>query len=536
MLVVERVTKRYGDHLVLQDVSFTIGNGQKFGLIGPNGCGKSTLARIIAGEEKADSGGVGGSFAFPGIHYLAQGQLEAVDRTAAASAPAIGELWRLGRALSTSSFRTADETVDALARFDDLGGWSAYERVEEILRGMQIDHLDPEAQYEQLSGGERTKLALAGLLHHPGPFLLLDEPSNHLDLDALAWLEQFLSALPGALLLVSHDRALIDAVVEAVIELDPITHRARRFAGGYSAYQAELARERESQEEAYQRQREQIERVEEDIRRTKQHAMRFDTTSQNDHWRRIGKKIARTAKVRERRLERLLESEERIEKPKQAWQLKAEITEASRSGDRVVEAEHLRLSFGNRTLFEDLSIDLRYGERVVLTGPNGCGKTTLLRVILGQLQPDSGNVRIGRGVIPAYLSQQQESIDLARTPLEEIRAAAPLDETEARTYVHRFLFAGNEVFTQNRALSFGQRSRLALAVIILQGVNLLVLDEPLNHLDIPSRERFEEALANFHGTILAVSHDHYFINRIASRVLLLEGGKLTDVDRELSGQ
>jgi ATP-binding cassette subfamily F protein 3 len=533
MLLIDHVHRRYGERLILNDVTFSVDDAEKVALVGPNGCGKSTLARIIAGEERADAGGVGGSYAGAALRYLPQGAEGAGPLTAAAALPGdVGELWRLGRLLSEGGEASADETLDALTRFDDAGSWSAYEDLLEVLRGLGIGYLAPDTRYAHLSGGERTKLGLAALLYRPGPFLLLDEPTNHLDLDALGWLEEFLDRFAGGLLLISHDRALVDAVADAVVELDPATGTARRFAGGYSDYQEALERERESRLDAYRRQQEQVRRTEEDIRRVKQRAARFDTTSTNDYHRRIGKKVARLAKVRERRLERKLDSEERIEKPKQSWQLKAELTTAERAGDLVLETRGVSLALGGRTLFSDLSLTLRNGERVVITGPNGGGKTSLLRLLLGEIAPDSGSVRLGAGVRWGYLSQQQESVDPRRTPLEEIRAVAPLDESAARTYLHRFLFSGDEVFTRNEALSFGQRSRLALAKLILRGVNLLVLDEPLNHLDIASRERFEAALAGFGGTALAVSHDRYFIRRFAGRLFELAGGALRETDPE----
>jgi len=244
----------------------------------------------------------------------------------------------------------------------------------------------------------------------------------------------------------------------------------------------------------------------------------------------LPKKVARTAKVRERKLEKRLASEEAVARPARSWQLKAEIAQTGRGGDRVLEAHDLTFGFGERALFRDLSLEVRHGERVVITGPNGGGKTSLLRLLLGELTPNAGSVRRGAGVVPGYLAQQQEVVDLGRTPLQEVRAAAALDETAARTYLHRFLFSGDDVFLRNSALSFGQRARLALALLVLRGVNLLVLDEPLNHLDIPSRERFEEALADFNGTVLAVSHDRYFIRRVAGRVLALADGCLREVE------
>jgi ATP-binding cassette subfamily F protein 3 len=400
MLSVEHIFKRFGDHEVLRDVTFHIGDGEKVALVGANGCGKSTLLRIVVGVEPADAGSIGGDAIRAGIRYLPQGSAEQEVHSAAGCMPVHGELWRLGRSLTGGTAGSPEETLQDLDAFEALGSWPAFLDLEQVLRGLGVEYLDPTEPYQHLSGGERTKLGLADLLLAPGPMLLLDEPSNHLDLGALAWLEHFLAEFAGAILLVSHDRALIDVVADAVVEIDAETRTARRFAGGYSAYQAEQERLRLSQAEAYRRQQERIEQIESDIRRTKQRATRFDTASANDHWHRIGKKVARTAKVRERKLERLLDSEERIEKPKQSWQLKAEIAETGRSGDIVLEARSLRLSFGARLLLDDCSLLLRQGERAVLTGPNGSGKTSLLRLLLGQLAPDAGVIRLGANVVP----------------------------------------------------------------------------------------------------------------------------------------
>ncbi|MHB8575257.1 MAG: ATP-binding cassette domain-containing protein, partial [Dehalococcoidia bacterium] len=283
MLTVDRVCKRYGDRLVLDAVCATVGSGDHVALIGPNGSGKSTLLRIIVGDESADTGGVTGSFAREGARYLAQGALDAAVFSAADLAPGLGEVWSLGQRASGDGESEADSVLAMLDRFESLGGWQAFADSEAILRGLGIAHLSPDAPADQLSGGERTKLGLAALLYQPGVFLLLDEPTNHLDLEALAWLEEYLRAFSGALLLVSHDRAFIDAVAESVLELDGETHQLRRFAGGYSAYAEQRERERESALDSFRRQQEQVQRIEADIRSVKQRASKFDTASQNDH-------------------------------------------------------------------------------------------------------------------------------------------------------------------------------------------------------------------------------------------------------------
>jgi ATP-binding cassette subfamily F protein 3 len=530
VLLVNEISKRYGSQAVLEGVTFSIGDGETVGLIGPNGAGKSTLARIVAGLEQPDSGSVSGDFARDPQRYLPQGAAIAPGLVAASLlGDRLGSAWQDGSTLTLGEISESREALRLLERFDAAGGWPALAALEEVLRGLGIAYLRPDQPVSQLSGGERTKLGLARLLAWPGRFLLLDEPSNHLDLDGVTWLQAFLTKFAGGVLLISHDRALVDAVVDAVVELDPRTRGARRYAGGYSDLIEERRREREKQLGAYRDQQQLVQRVEEDIRRVKQRAAHFDSLSQNDFWRGRGKNVARIAKVRERKLERLLASEERLEKPAQAWTLKPDIGQAARGGDLVVQAHDLVLELGGRRLLDAVSFDVRNGERVVITGPNGGGKTSLLRLLTGELQPTRGEARLGGGVIVGYLSQQQESVDPAATPLEEVRAAGGMDETAARTYLHRFLFTADEVFVRNAALSFGQRARLALGLMILRGVNLLLLDEPLNHLDLPSRERFEEALEGFGGTIVAVSHDRYFIRRFARRLLVLESGALNEM-------
>ncbi len=529
MLLVDRAGKRYGGHGVLSDASLTIGEHEKVALIGPNGSGKSTLARLIVGLEMSDAGTVSGSFAGLREAYLPQGAFASEAPDAAASAPAIERLWRLGRRLSTGEEFDSAEALALVEAFETEGGWPAFAALEEVLRGLGLSQLPPDRTYALLSGGERARLGLAALLSRPAPFLLLDEPSNHLDLEAQAWLQRWLQQFRGALLLISHDRALVDAVVSAVYALDAESGTPRRFAGGYSDYLAAVAQERESQLDAYRRQQDQIQRVREDIRRVKTHAARFDAASANDYHRRIGKKVARTAKVRERRLERMLDSQEKVEKPAQRWGLKADIAEAARGAEVVAELREVGLAFDGHTIFDGLMLVVRNGERVVIAGPNGCGKTTLLRLILGEQAPDRGSARLGAGIVPGYLSQQHEGLVGGRSALAHVRDAAPIDETAARSFLHRFLFSGEQALTAVERLSYGQRARLALGLLVLRGVNLLVLDEPLNHLDIESSERFEEALAEFGGTIVAVSHDRRFIQRFARRLLHVQSAKLEEL-------
>jgi len=278
----------------------------------------------------------------------------------------------------------------------------------------------------------------------------------------------------------------------------------------------------------YRRQQEQIGAVRANIRAVAGNALKTERATQNDHLRRLSKKVARTAKVRERKLEKLLASDEKIERPERQWRLKLDFGESPRGGQRVLALDDVSKRFDDRTLFAGVEAEIRHGERIALLGPNGSGKTTLLRIISGALPPDTGSARIGAHVRPGYFAQEQEGLDPAQRVLDAVRSAAPIGETEARNFLHFFLFAGDAVFQPIGTLSYGERARLVLARLVLSGVNFLLLDEPLNHLDIPSREQFEVALENFTGTILAVVHDRYFVQRFAERIWALHDGRLVE--------
>jgi ATP-binding cassette subfamily F protein 3 len=300
----------------------------------------------------------------------------------------------------------------------------------------------------------------------------------------------------------------------------------REYPGNYSDYALAMDRSLEKQWAAYQEQQERIQQLTASIGRLAGQAKNIEHETIHFHWRRIAKDLARRAVVQQRRLERMLESEELVEKPGLTWKMKLEFPDTPRSGQDVLVVEDLRAGYGQRVVLDRVDLHLRFGDRAVLIGANGSGKTTLLRCITGQLQPWSGTVRLGRGVRLGYLAQEQETLDSAATPLSLIREAAPLNETEARSFLHYFLFAGDEVFIPVGQLSYGERSRLALALLAVRGCNFLLLDEPTNHLDIPSRESFERAMANFEGTVLAVVHDRYFIERFATSLWELADGML----------
>jgi ATP-binding cassette subfamily F protein 3 len=323
-------------------------------------------------------------------------------------------------------------------------------------------------------------------------------------------------------LLVSHDRAFLDRTVTSILALDDVTHTLREHPGNYSDYALAMDRSLEKQWATYQEQQERMARLTSSIRKLSGKAQNIENETVHFHWRRIAKDLARRAVVQQRRLERMLESEELVDKPGLTWKMKLDFADMPRSGQDVLSIEGLTVGYGERLVLENVDLHLRFGERAALIGPNGAGKTTLLRCITGDLLPWAGQVRLGRGVRLGYMAQEQETLDKAATPLALLRTAAPLNETEARSFLHYFLFAGDEVFTPVGKLSFGERSRLALALLAGRGCNLLLLDEPINHLDIPSRESFERAMARFEGTVLAVVHDRYFIERFATTLWIVE--------------
>jgi len=540
MLRVSNVSKRYGDEVILDRVSFVVNAGERVGLIGPNGGGKSTLLRIIAGQEQLERGGVQWDPPALRYGYLAQGVVCPPGTTVTdwlqvggrALATAEAEVARLAAALATATGAEQAHLLEAyghaLADLEALTTQPDEHDAAAVLAGLGLHDLPLETSVVTLSGGQKTRLSLARLLLAQPQLLLLDEPTNHLDITALEWLEGWLQRYPGAALIVSHDRAFLDNTVTRILDLDPVTHTVTEYAGNYSAYLAVWEQRRDKQWAQWRDEQAEARRLRQDIARTKEQALYVErtTTSGQPGVRRYAKKVARKALSRERRLERYLESDERVEKPRQQWQMKLEFVATPPSGQDVLILEGVAAVYNGVPLFAGATETLRAGERVALVGPNGAGKTTLLRVILGELAPLAGRVRLGTNVKVGYYAQEQETLEPDSTPLETVRAVAALSETEVRSFLHYFLFAGDDVFVPVRALSYGERARLVLARLVATGCNFLVLDEPINHLDIPSRARFEQAMTAFTGTVLAVVHDRYFIREFATRIWTIADGQL----------
>ena len=538
MLEVSNVSKSFGDTLVLDRVSFVVNAGERVGLIGPNGAGKTTLLKIILGELQPDSGSTWLSPADVRAGYLSQALEyepgQTVGQVMAAAIAGLTEAERRLDALSGAMAAARGEELQrmlaeydqALSIFERQGGYDLQARVDAVLHGLELRSLDQDTPVDILSGGQKTRLGLARLLLSNPDLLLLDEPTNHLDIEALEWLEGFLRGFRGAVVIVSHDRTFLDRMVSAILEIDPLTHTLTRYAGTYTDYAAAKQQEWEKQWAAYKDQQEFIARLQSSIAGKKGYARSIEAGTIDFAPRKIAMRIAHQAIIQERRLQRLLDSDERIDKPERTWQIKLDFGDAPPSGRDVVLLENVAMGFDDRELFRDVNLTLRAGERIALVGLNGSGKTTLARLILGELSPRAGRVRLGVGVRLGYFAQEQEDLDPNSTPYDVIRAVAPFDQTEARSFLHYFLFGGHDVFVPVGSLSFGERARLSLARLVARGCNLLLLDEPINHLDIPSRTRFEQAMTAFEGSVLAIVHDRYFIENFSTGIWAVEDGTI----------
>ena len=532
MLSVNRISKSFNLSSILKDISFSILSGERVGLIGPNGSGKTTLLRILSGQEPADAGHVALTPATLRLGYLAQGLaldprttlIEALGDTG--SAPLLeAELAGLAVALASEPARddlqhAYDAVLERLSRADTG-------RIQSTLASLGLDQLSLDQPVGELSGGQKTRLALARVLLDEPDVLLMDEPTNHLDIAMLEWLEAWLAGYPGAALIVSHDRTFLDRTVTRILDLDPSSHTVRAYVGNYTDYLEQYLNERQRQWSAWRGQEEEIRRIRQDIARTREQARHVEITTKPNQpgVRRIAKKVARKAASREKKLDRYLAADERVDKPEQSWQMKLafDTLAGATIGRDVLALEDLTVGY-DRPLLSGLNLTIRAGQRVVLTGPNGVGKTTLLRTIAGRVPPLAGRARVGASVRLGYMSQEQELLNPEATALDTILHAASMTQTEARSFLHYFLFEGDDPLRPIAALSYGERSRLALAKLVAEGCTFLLLDEPINHLDIPSRTRVEAAVSAFPGTILAVVHDRYFIDRFASDLWLVEDG------------
>jgi len=512
LITLAGVRKTFGAFLILDEVSFTIGNAEKVALVGPNGSGKTTILRLIAGMEEHDSGALN---ILPGttIGYMRQdselvGDEPLLDEVSNASVEIKHMERKLRRLEHDMASADGDRMTELLAEygevqheFDRLGGYSFEAELKATLSGLGLGPEHWEKPVSVLSGGQKTRAALAKLLLQQPDVLLLDEPTNHLDIDATEWLEEFLQGFPGAVLIVSHDRYFLDRVVTKVVDLhEACTHS---YPGNYSAYVKQKQELIRQQVESFERQQQEISKLQDFIARY--------------HYGERHKE----AKSRERKIAKMIQ----LRKPKTGTdKIRLKLNSATTSGHIVMDLQDVGKSFGENTLFSGLNLLVENGDRLGLVGPNGAGKTTLLRMILGDEEPSVGTISLGYGLDIGYFAQDLGDLDPENTVLEEILEAADLVTGEARSVLARFLFTGEDVYKSVSKLSGGERNRLILAKLMLQRPNLLVLDEPTNHLDIDSRQALDQALRDFEGTVILTSHDRYLLNSVATRIVEISKG------------
>ncbi len=518
ILSCQNISKSFNEKAVLQNVSFHMEDHEKAAIVGINGAGKTTLLRIIIGELSPDEGVValskGRSFG-----YLAQNQdvdsenslYEELLSAKAALIALEAKIRETEHAMKHAAGRELDSLLESYSRmthsFEISGGYSYKSEITGVLKGLGFTEEEFNKKIRTLSGGQKTRAALGRLLLLKPDLIILDEPTNHLDLNSIAWLETYLSNYKGAVLLVSHDRYFLDKIAGKIVEIDQT--RALSFIGNYSDYAVKKEQLRTARLNAYLKQQQEIKHQEAVIEKLKS----FNR-----------EKSIKRAESREKMLSKI----EVLEKPTQAdTDIHMSLTPRCISGNDVLHIEGLSKAFGTQQLFSDLQIDLKRGEHVALIGDNGTGKTTLLKIINGLLDADQGTITLGTNVQTGYYDQEHHVLHMDKTLFEEISDAYPyLNNTEIRNTLAAFLFTGDDVFKRVGDLSGGERGRLSLAKLMLSESNFLMLDEPTNHLDITSKEILEDAINAYQGTLLYVSHDRYFINRTAGRILELTGNTL----------
>lgn len=521
LITIANVKKDFGGNPVFTEVNLEIADGQRIGLVGENGSGKSTLFILIVGLD-TPTGGVITRRRNLVIGYLTQEadprmEQQTIFEAVAQSSP---ELAALSNRLSALEAQMADPEISASTermtqvleayskaqeRFESLGGYTLEHRVEAILSGLGFAATELHQMVGVLSGGEKKLVNLARILLQQPDVLLLDEPDNHLDLQAKTWLEDYIRAYPGTVIIISHDRRLLDRAVSKIVELED--GHVFEYAGNYSFYVEDRMKRLVKQQETYALQHREIKRLEASMRRLKT-------------WASMNPKFAGRAEYMAKRVEKA--KEEAVLRPiLERDKIKVEL-ESDRSGKKVLEVKGLSKTIDGRVLFAPFDLTILYGERVGIVGANGSGKTTLLKTMMDLLAPTSGMVKIGASVVVGYYAQEQETLPFDSTPIDFVRRLKKMNESQAIAFLHTLLFAYEDIRTPIGRLSGGEKSRLQMARLMLTEANFLLLDEPTNNLDIASSEVLEAAIEDFEGTVLTVSHDRYFLDRIVSKIVAID--------------
>ena len=521
VLSAQSIAKSFGVNAVLKDVSLTLEQGERMGLVGVNGCGKSTLMRIIAGLDAPDSGEIALSRGVR-VGYLAQQDMATGGSSVWAELEQVYEpVFEMEKRLRALELEMEQAHEDAarfaqlsaeydrlMQRFEESDGYSWRSMVSGVLNGLGFKPSQYEQSVDSLSGGEKTRLCLARLLLQKPDLLLLDEPTNHLDMETLTWLEAYLSAYRGSVLVISHDRYFLDHVCTCMVEI--LMGQSEQYRGNYTRYIAQRQERFETRLRAYELQQKEIERQQAIIARYRMYNR---------------EKSIRAAESREKALERM----EKLDKPVDERAIHFRFEARRRTGEDVLTIREVSKTFGEKHLFGPLDLHVRAGDRIALIGPNGVGKSTLIKLITGDVPADSGTIRYGANVDVGYYDQHQSTLHPDKTVLDEVWDRFPqMEQSDVRGALGMFLFTGDDVFKPIKTLSGGEKGRVALTALMLRKDNLLLLDEPTNHLDMDSREVLEDALSGFGGTIITVSHDRYFINRVADRVIEMRPDGVTE--------
>lgn len=513
---VNNLVKYYGANKIFENISFELQSNERVGLIGLNGCGKTTLLKILMGLEEYHEGNINFRKGAK-VGYLDQiFKCESNTTVIEILESSFEDVWDTRLKLQTLEKEMKNLSSEAqgnemknygllLENFELIGGYEVETNINKICNGLLIPDSFREKYFESLSGGEKTRVLLAKLLLEEPDILLLDEPTNHLDIKSIEWLEEFLTSYKGTVLMVSHDRSFLDKVANKILELEP--NIMKSYIGNYSDYVIEKERRFEIEYNAYIKSMRKIEQMERQIERYRIWGAMRDS-----------EKMYKRAKELEKRLDKI----EVLDRPStEHSKIKLSTSNINRTGKIVINVENLSKSFKDKRLFNDLSFTLYYKDRLCIMGENGSGKSTLLRILLGEIEPDFGKFKLGSNVAIGYLPQNVTFEDEELTILDYFSAKHRITQSEARAELAKMLFIRDDVFKKIKSLSGGEKSRLKLASLIFDKVNLMVLDEPTNHLDIDSREVLEESLANYDGTILFVSHDRYFVQKIATKIMIL---------------